>query len=161
MMSKLSLKELNSKKILLEKLASIYRNSCDQEPDFSRSELFHEIARNEKQLDFVERNPELIQEFQSERQIVRNDFDELIASNVFEMDVERISNMAVNYQMGWRCRDKIEQQIGSSLPTSLEDLEFARANCNWLVTTLNVNGKTEQGMNLNLDSFALARKPNH
>lgn len=29
-MSKLSLKELNSKKILLEKLASIYRNSCDQ-----------------------------------------------------------------------------------------------------------------------------------
>lgn len=32
-MSKLSLKELNSKKILLEKLASIYRNSCDQEPD--------------------------------------------------------------------------------------------------------------------------------
>ena len=126
MMSKLSLKELNSKKILLEKLASIYRNSCDQEPDFSRSELFHEIARNEKQLDFVERNPELIQEFQSERQIVRNDFDELIASNVFEMDAERISNMAVNYQMGWRCRDKIEQQICSSLPTSLEDLEFAR-----------------------------------
>lgn len=125
-MNTLSSEKLNSNKMLLEKLASIYRDSRNQEPDFSRSELFHEIAWNEKQLDFAERNPELIQEFQSERQVVRDDFDELIASGVFEMDVEHISNMAVNYLMGWRCREKIEQQIGSSLPTSLEGLEFAR-----------------------------------
>ena len=96
-MNTLSSEKLNSNKMLLEKLASIYRDSRNQEPDFSRSELFHEIAWNEKQLDFAERNPELIQEFQSERQVVRDDFDELIASGVFEMDVEHISNMAVNY----------------------------------------------------------------
>lgn len=125
-MNKLSSEKLNSKKVLLEKLAVIYRDSYDEEPNFNRSGLFHEIALNEEQLSFAEHNPELIQELQSERKVVRDDFDELIASGVFEMDAERISNMAVSYLMGWRCREKIEQQICSSLPKSLNDLELAR-----------------------------------
>ena len=65
-MNKLSSEKLNSKKVLLEKLAVIYRDSYDEEPNFNRSGLFHEIALNEEQLSFAEHNPELIQELQSE-----------------------------------------------------------------------------------------------
>lgn len=47
-MNKLSSEKLNSKKVLLEKLAVIYRDSYDEEPNFNRSGLFHEIALNEE-----------------------------------------------------------------------------------------------------------------
>ena len=99
-MNKLSSEKLNSKKVLLEKLAVIYRDSYDEEPNFNRSGLFHEIALNEEQLSFAEHNPELIQELQSERKVVRDDFDELIASGVFEMDAERIIDILSDLKDG-------------------------------------------------------------